>query len=269
MLLPIGDEPNDPRVPWMNYTIIGANVVVFVLIQMAGNSPELFFRYGYIPQRGGILPLFTCLFMHDGFLHIGGNMLFLWIFGDNVEARLGPLGYLAAYLGLGVVATLVFGAFNANSAVPLVGASGAISGVQGLYFVACPRHRVKLFVFVYFIITVVHWNARWVMAFWFVMQDLIPSYVQIQHHTGGHVAHMAHVGGFVGGLLLMLLLVLWMPGLRRARETGGSGSRAGRRGSGPYLRQRRYDPYVRRGPPPSYRPPPLPPRHGEDDDPPS
>ena len=269
MLLPIGDEPNAPRhVAWMNYTIIGANVLVFLLVQMSGGGresvQEILWNYGYVPAESDWTRLFTCLFMHDGFWHIAGNMLFLWIFGDNMEARLGPFGYLAAYLALGVVATLVFAGFNADSTIPLVGASGAISGVQGLYFIACPRHKVKLFVWFYFFISVVRVNARLIMGLWFVMQDLIPTVIQIKEHTGGGgVAHMAHLGGFVGGVVLMLVLRPLVGRIEQmhAAEFGGVYS-GGSAKSKHYQRTRRRNPYERSTGP---RPPPLPQRPTLDD----
>jgi membrane associated rhomboid family serine protease len=245
MLLPIGDEPNDPkRVPWMNYTLIAVNVLVFLVVRLGAANEEAFnqvmLRWGYIPSEGGVLPIFSSMFMHAGWLHVFGNMLFLWIFGDNIEGRLGPLGYLLAYLGVGVAATLIFGAFNPDSMVPCVGASGAISGVEGLYFIVCPKHRVKLFIWFYFFITVVHVPARVVIAFWFVLQDLLPVVLR-DSPTGHGVAHMAHLGGFAAGLALMLLL---KPIARRVEmEEAGESFRTHRYRARP---TRRYDSRQRR-----------------------
>ena len=251
MFLPIGDEPNHPKhVAWMNYALIGVNIVVFLWMRSTHAGPEAFnglvLEYGYKPADGSVATIFTSMFMHAGWLHLFGNMLFLWIFGDNVEARLGPLGYLGAYLGVGVAATLVFGAFNAQSTIPLVGASGAISGVQGLYFVACPRHRVKLLVWLYVIVTVIKVNARWLMAIWFVMQDLIPVLVRVDGVPGDSVAHLAHLGGFASGLALMLVLKPLAPRIEAAAlyERGIGGRYAGgRANSDRYDRSRRNDPY--------------------------
>ncbi len=209
MLIPIGDTPNDPRrVPWMNYTLIGANVLVFLWLKVVAPTDAAYqaalVRWGYIPAEGGLLQLFTCMFLHGGVLHLFGNMLYLYIFGDNVEARLGPLGYLLAYLGTGVAATLVYAGFNAEGTLPLVGASGAIAGVQGLYFVACPRHKVKLLFWIYWYIHVFYWNARLVMVLFLVTQDVVGLLVT-DARVGG-VAHLAHLGGFGAGLLLMFVL---------------------------------------------------------------
>jgi membrane associated rhomboid family serine protease len=203
VFLPIGDEPNvRHRPPWANYALILANVVVFVGAQAAarrgGGYDALIDRYAYVPASPDVATLFTSMFMHGGLMHLVGNMLYLWIFGDNVETKLGSVGYVAAYLASGVVATAVFGIFNANSAVPLVGASGAISGVQGIYFLLFPRNRVRLLVWFYYV-TVVHVKARWIIAFWFVLNDLVP----VLFGRGvlvDQVAHGAHLGGFAAGL---------------------------------------------------------------------
>ena len=249
MLLPIGDEPNDPkRIAWMNYALIGVNILVFLLMLLrSGNEQqyaELYLRWAYIPADGRIETIFTSMFMHGGWMHLLGNMLFLWIFGDNVEARLGPFGYLVSYVALGVFATLVFSASVPGSTMPLIGASGAISGVQGLYWIACPQHKVKLFVWLFVIfVWVLRINARWVMAFWFFMNDMLPVIVG-RGPTGDKVAHLAHLAGFAGGLVLMLVLRPLLPSVQDAehaelgRSTRYSGGHVKK-----YERKRRGDPY--------------------------
>ncbi|MEC8493480.1 MAG: rhomboid family intramembrane serine protease, partial [Planctomycetota bacterium] len=175
MFLPIRDAPNPPGVAVVNYALIAVNVAVFLLItvplglqELDPNDPaaaeflrqrvELYgrqalqvpasaydivvHRYGYRPAEGSALSLLTSMFLHGGFMHLAGNMLFLWIYGDNVEARLGRVRYLIAYLLSGTAATLFFSAFDSSSQIPLVGASGAISGVLGFYFVFFPRNVV-------------------------------------------------------------------------------------------------------------------------------
>lgn len=218
MFIPIGDTPNDSRrVPWMNYTLIGVNVLIFFWLKATtgpGGYDKVLLHWGYTPLDGGILNLFSCMFLHGDILHLFGNMLYLYIFGDNIEARLGPVGFLAAYLATGVVATLAFAGFNADSVVPLVGASGAISGVQGLYFVACPRHKVKLLLWIYWYINVFYWNARWVMLLFLVTQDVI-GLLAAGSRVGG-VAHLAHLGGFGAGVLLMLALKPFVPRIEDA-----------------------------------------------------
>jgi membrane associated rhomboid family serine protease len=208
VFLPIGDEPNvRGRIPWVNYALIATNVAVFVVVVVPtlGDRTRyetLMFAWGYLPSLDRPITILTSMFLHGGWMHLLGNMLFLWIFGDNIEARLGAIGYLVAYLAVGAAATLVFGVFNADATLPCVGASGAISGVQGLYFVACPRHRVRVLVWLYFYVTLLSLPARSIMLFWFVLKDLLPVLLRVP----GQVAHMAHLGGFASGLVLMLLL---------------------------------------------------------------
>ncbi|MHC4816897.1 MAG: rhomboid family intramembrane serine protease [Planctomycetota bacterium] len=152
-------------------------------------------KYGYRPGFPDLVSLFFCMFLHAGFLHLAGNMLYLWIFGDNVEFRLGGLGYLAAYLVTGVAATLAFAAFSSESGIPLVGASGAISGVLGLYLVWFPHNQVRLLVWMIFIFFI-HVRAIWVLLAYLVIDNLLPFLAA----QGGNVAHGAHLGGFVAGM---------------------------------------------------------------------
>ena len=235
MLLPLGDEPNPRGVPWVNYTLIFLNCAVYLAITLPlsytavdPGNPALFaylqalaphlpsgvslqqvlsqvsaydlvvFQDGYRPVDPHLLTLFTAMFLHSGFLHLAGNMLFLWIYGDNVEARLGRLGYLFWYLATGAFASLFFAWFDRGSSLPLVGASGAISGVLGFYFVWFPHNRVRLFVFLFPII----WNvflvpARWVLGLFLIVENLLPFLVS---RNAGGVAHGAHIGGFLAGL---------------------------------------------------------------------
>ena len=117
-MIPIGDEPSEGQTPFVNYALIAANVLVFVLVQQAGKADGIVERYAYVPADPSLLTAFTSMFLHGSWTHLLGNMLFLWIFGDNVEARLGRLGYLAAYLATGLVATVVHGVSDPSSAVP-------------------------------------------------------------------------------------------------------------------------------------------------------
>ena len=159
------------------------------------------FHYGFRPADPSLVGLFSAMFLHGGFMHLAGNMLFLWIYGDNVEHRLGPLGFLLAYLGTGIAATLVFALFALDSPYPMIGASGAISGVLGSYFIWFPRNQVKTFVFLFpiFMHTILI-PARWVLGFYLVVDNLLPFMVNGGGGTG--VAHGAHIGGFLAGLAL-------------------------------------------------------------------
>ena len=234
MFLPIGDTPNSSRTPYINFFLIGANISVFLFVSLPlmGAAPDLsdpllldylrvlgargavpaqsileqvsaydlfIFRYGYRPAEPSLSSLFTAMFLHAGWMHLAGNMLFLWIFGDNVEHRIGRIGYLLAYLGTGIAATFFFALFVPDSKVPLVGASGAISGVLGFYFLWFPRNRVKTFIFLFpFIMTTFMIPARLVLGFYLLLDNLLPFLF-----TGGRaagVAHGAHIGGFLAGL---------------------------------------------------------------------
>lgn len=159
----------------------------------------LVFQYGFRPAEFSPLTLMTSLFLHGGLMHLAGNMLFLFIFGDNVEFRLGPLPYLVTYLGCGVAATLFFSLFALGSQTPLIGASGAIFGVLGCYFLWFPRNRVRCFLFLFpFIMTSVYLSSRLVLGFYLVIDNLLPFVF-----TGGSssgIAHGAHIGGFFAGL---------------------------------------------------------------------
>jgi len=235
VFLPIGDTPN-PRnfKPWVNWGLIATNVVVFLLVTLplSGLQPDpddpalslylemlaqivppgtslrellgslsaydLFvFEHGYKPGLPAVTDLFSSMFMHAGFMHLAGNMLFLWIYGDNVEHRLGRMGYLFAYLASGIAATLGFALVAGGSTTPLVGASGAISGVLGLYFLLFPRNRVKVMVvFFPFFMNIILVRARWVLGFYVLIDNLLPFLSGVQ----SGVAYGAHLGGFFAGL---------------------------------------------------------------------
>lgn len=208
-MIPIGDEPSEGGTPWVNYGLIATNVLVFLLVQGAGASPALdrsVLDYSYVPADPRLTTAFASMFMHGSWMHLLGNMLYLWIFGDNVEARFGRVAYLALYLATGLLAGVAHGVSDASSAIPSLGASGAISGVQGLYLVAFPHNRVKLLVFFYYMARVIRVPALGIMLFWFVINDVFPTVLSRGGAASGGVAHMAHIGGFVSGVLLALLM---------------------------------------------------------------
>jgi len=236
LLLPLSDAPNPGGRPYVTYGLIAANILVYLLVSLPlGAQPpdtaspaflayvevvrdqlppgmplraalantsayDLYvFEHGYKPAAPQLADLFYSLFLHGGFLHLFGNMLFLWIYGDNVEYRLGPLAYFLSYVATGVAATLFFSLFALGSAVPLVGASGAISGVLGFYFLWFPRNTVRMFVFLFpFFVNVVAVRARLVLGVYLLLDNVLPFLVSTG--GGGGVAHGAHIGGFVAGL---------------------------------------------------------------------
>ncbi len=228
-MFPIGDENEPGRGPAIvTLALIAANVLVFLLLQQAGADTN--FTYGFsavpreittgmdlvhavpieingqpyqLPQTPGPDPiqltLLTSMFMHAGWLHLGGNMLFLWIFGDNVEHRAGWLPYLVAYLAAGLVGSLAQIYSAPNSPIPTLGASGAISGVLGAYLVLFPRNRVTVVLFRF--LTQV--PALVAIGLWIVLQlvnGLGASVVTDE--SGGGVAYLAHIGGFAVGVIV-------------------------------------------------------------------
>src|SRR5262245_28456080 len=160
MFLPIGDEPNEHNhPPYVVWGLVAVNLLVMLMIQ--GKTPgalaEVYDRWGFDPEHFRPVTLLTHMFVHVGWMHLVGNMLFLWIFGDNIESRLGHLGFLAAYLGTGIVA---MGTHALMTDLPGVGASGAVTGVMGLYFVACPGAKVRLLIWLYVFVQIVLVPAR-------------------------------------------------------------------------------------------------------------
>ena len=145
--------------------------------------------------------LFTSMFMHGGFLHITGNMLFLWVFGNNIEDRMGRIGFLLFYLLAGLIAVYTQALIDPGSTAPTIGASGAIAGVLGAYALLFPKARVLTLIFIIFFVTLVEIPALILLAVWFILQ-FVPALGQVAVGSGGGqgVAYFAHVGGFVFGL---------------------------------------------------------------------
>lgn len=212
-MLPLKDSPVTRRFPFINIALIIANVLVFFQ-QLAMTEYQLqatVLAYGLIPVRlfesmalgdlaTATVPLVSYQFLHGGWLHIGSNMLYLWVFGDNIEDRLGHLRYLIFYLLTGALAGLVQSFTGAASTVPVIGASGAVAGVLGAYLVSCPRARVLALVPVFFFLTLAEIPAVIFLGFWFILQ-LFSGVASIGMDFP--VAWWAHIGGFVAGLLLV------------------------------------------------------------------
>jgi Uncharacterized membrane protein (homolog of Drosophila rhomboid) len=146
------------------------------------------------------ITLLTSTFMHGGLLHLGGNIWFLWIFGDNIEEKFGKIKYLGIYLMWGIAAGLIHILGDPASAIPAVGASGAISGVLGAYLMIFPRAKIQTFMMLGFFWRMMHIQARWFLPFWLVFQNLLPFFVGGFGIAGGGVAYLAHIGGFAVGL---------------------------------------------------------------------
>jgi membrane associated rhomboid family serine protease len=202
-MIPIADDNRARKgSAWLTWLLIAANILVFVFIQGFGSDERATLAFALVPAYllagGSFLTLLTSLFLHGGFMHLAGNMLFLGVFGDNVECRIGKGRYLLLYLGSGVLGSLAHIAgtlfAGADLRVPLIGASGAISGILGAYLVLFPGNRVTVLLF-NFIPTAL--SAWFVIGFWFVMQ----LGGGLAGWTSGGVAYLAHVGGFAVGWL--------------------------------------------------------------------
>jgi membrane associated rhomboid family serine protease len=211
MFIPLKDNNPSRSYPVVNISLILANIAVFLyqftlpptafkaFVLTNATVPARFpaFLGGHIGFEAAFLPLFTSMFLHSGFLHIAGNMLFLWIFGDNVEDFFGHLPYLFFYLICGIGAGILHVFFNISSSLPALGASGAISGVMGAYMLLYPRQRILTLVFIF----VVPIPAVLILGCWFLLQFLEGINTLGASATGG-VAVWAHVGGFLLGMLI-------------------------------------------------------------------
>lgn len=205
-MFPIGDDNSARRlVPLVTYALIVLNVLFF-LVELNGGDAFIM-QWAFIPSRflanpiGDFITLFTSMFMHAGWVHLGGNILYLWIFGDNVEDRFGHLKFLVFYLLCGLGATFAQLMFSLDSNIPNLGASGAIAGVLGSYILMFPKGRIRVLQGQ----QVVQAPALMVIGFWIVLQ-LFSGIGSIANtaDTGG-VAYMAHIGGFVAGFVLTFL----------------------------------------------------------------
>jgi membrane associated rhomboid family serine protease len=205
-MLPTGDDNSSRRTtPVVTYILIALNALFF-LVELSGGDAFIM-QWAFVPSRFLVNPgadsptLFTSMFMHAGLLHLGGNMLYLWIFGDNVEDRFGRVKFLIFYLLCGLAATAAQLVFSLDSNIPNLGASGAIAGVLGAYILLFPKAKVSVLQGQ----RVVPVPALIVIGLWFVLQ-LFSGIGSIADTSGtGGVAYMAHIGGFVAGLVLALL----------------------------------------------------------------
>ena len=212
-MIPLKDQIPTRRIPVINYALIGLNILVFVLQWMAGPQQEqVVYQFALIPAHfsggwtpGDIVDIFTSMFMHGGLAHIAGNMLYLWIFGDNIEDSLGSLRYLLFYLAGGFVASVAHILTNPGSQIPTVGASGAIAAVLGAYIVLYPNSRVLTLIPLGFYIRMTLVPASIVLGLWFVLQ-LFSGVLALGGPEVGGVAFWAHIGGFVFGAAIGFMM---------------------------------------------------------------
>jgi len=207
-MIPLKDDNPRLRPPIFTVGLIAINIVAFYFeIQIGLN--KVVFQYGAIPanivELRELHTLLTSMFLHGGFLHLGGNMLYLWIFGDNIEGYLGHSRFLVFYLFCGLVAVFTHIFLSGISETPMVGASGAVSGLLGAYLVKYPKARVLVVIPIVWFLTIRKIPAYVVLGFWFVMQ-LFYGLSSLGISQGGGVAFWAHIGGFAAGMLLISLL---------------------------------------------------------------
>ena len=210
-MIPLKDDNPTTKKPTITYLIIGLCILVF-LLQLSSQSyktGQLFYSFGLIPsvlmghnqlptdlyKIPSLLTIFTSMFMHGGFMHLAGNMLYMWIFADNIEDNLGTTNFLIFYLLAGIGAGMTQVLMDTHSQAPMVGASGAIGGVLGAYLINHPNAKVLVLIPFGFFSQLIKIRALYVLGFWFILQFI---------STGGGVAYAAHIGGFVSGIILIL-----------------------------------------------------------------
>lgn len=211
-MFPISDSIHTPKFPFINIGLILITIFVFFL-QLTIPNPEAFiFTYALVPAQVDFsnyttfLPFITSMFLHGGILHIVSNMLFLWVFGDNVEAHLGHIQYLFLYVLSGIVGGVAQYILMSSSQIPMLGASGAVAGALGAYFVLFPHSKIRTLVPFFGFISLVNIPASIMLGYWFVLQIISGvTALPFSMETGG-VAFFAHIGGFMTGLFLAKLL---------------------------------------------------------------
>ena len=225
VVIPIRDNVPTRTFPIITVSLIVVNTLVFVYAAFMPASVDkgLVMKYGLVPREFllsihrhpellpyNVLTIFTSMFLHGGFFHLGGNMLYLWIFGNNIEDSTGHMRFILFYGLSGIAAALLQFVYDPVSNIPMIGASGAISGVLGAYLLLFPYARVKTLIFIFIFITTVELPAILLLTIWFLMQVLFS-------HTEG-VAWSAHIGGFLFGLVTIKLFTLGRPRIRAPRR---------------------------------------------------
>jgi membrane associated rhomboid family serine protease len=208
-MFPLRDNVPSLTFPAVTIALIVINAMVFLFEVSLGRGLDTFINtFALVPAEPGVAPLFISMFLHGGWMHLIGNMWYLWIFGDNVEDRLGHGRFILFYLLCGLGAGIVHSVFNASSTVPTIGASGAVAGVLGAYAVSYPSARVRTLIFLFIFVQIVDLPALFVLGLWFLMQFLsgAASLTAVSAGATGGVAWFAHIGGFLIGIALLLLM---------------------------------------------------------------
>jgi rhomboid family protein len=215
-MIPLKDENPKKNLPFINFIFIIANIAVFIYQPSSEKLLSAFYNsYGLIPNNLTTLlqnelpqvliilqSLFSSLFVHGGFMHLAGNMIFLWVFGDNIEYAIGHFNYILFYLLCGIAATLTQVFIEPNSLIPVIGASGAISGILGAYIIKFPKNKVTTLFIIFIFIKIIKIRAVYLLGIWFLFQ-IFQGYLSLGQESMGGVAWFAHIGGFISGLILV------------------------------------------------------------------
>ncbi len=222
-MIPYKDDNPTYIKPYVTIGIIIINICVFLLqVFSQSGMRDITFSYGAIPHAlvtfekiqpiHPVMTIFTSMFMHGGLFHLAGNMLYLWIFGNNIEDQLGHFRFIIFYLFCGIIAAYSYAITNASSIIPMVGASGAVSGILGAYMLLFPRANIHTFIFFGFFVTTVKIPALIVIGFWAIIQFINGMLSSGYEGTSGGVAWFAHIGGFLIGLAT---IKIWIPRRKR------------------------------------------------------
>lgn len=216
-MIPFKDDNPTERIPYITILLIAMNSAIFIFQALSHSDPKrIVYTYGAIPHFlltlntvqpvHPVLTVFTSMFMHGGLLHLGTNMLFLWIFGNNIEDKLGAVRFIIFYLLCGTAAAYGHAITDPASTIPMIGASGAVSGVLGAYILLFPQARIHTLIFLGFFVQVVRLPAIIVIGFWILIQFINGMISKGLHNQGG-VAWFAHIGGFLFGIVLIKFFI--------------------------------------------------------------
>lgn len=188
-MIPLFDKKISEKTPLITILLVSINILLFFLFK--DNLSDIIYSYGFVPGEFNFFHILTAMFLHVNILHLLFNMWFLWIFGDNVEGRIGHIKFLFFYILCGISSTLIYFLAGQNLNIPLVGASGAISGILGSYIILFPKNKLKVFPDFTF-------SSFWYIIFWFLIQ------IVFMYFGGENVAYLGHIGGFISGLVIIL-----------------------------------------------------------------
>ena len=212
-MFPISDSAKSIRFPFINIFLIAITIVIFYLQFSAIDEGRFIYTYAVVPATihlinlTSFLPFVTSIFLHGNLLHLLSNMWFLWIFGDNVEGQMNPFFYVILYLGSGIAGGLLQYVFTPNSGIPMLGASGAVAGALGAYYVLFPQHKIKTLIPFFGFFQLVDIPAAYMLGYWILLQILFGALSLPGMGEQGGVAFFAHIGGFITGIVFAKVFV--------------------------------------------------------------